>query len=252
MEFSPAKPLLTYLGSSRTIAPDEHLFLWRWIAALRTAKDPLLRECNIFVRPHPHNTVIWDHWPKVAPKRVKSLGMGMAMMYRVIDSVSHTEAVIGINTTAMLEAAALNKPVLTVLDEALSVGQTQRLHFRYLTDGLVTASNSLEEHVNQLTKILHGDTSFGSKSEKFANTFLRPPWPFRSPVKAFQRAVEQFAWSPYPRPLGAKVLPILLRPVAAWLAHKLEAEPAADAGFPRPVQVPQMQPERIKVIELAR
>jgi hypothetical protein len=226
------KPLLAYLGSSRTIAPDEHLFLWRWIAAVRTAADPLLRDCNIFVRPHPHNSVIWDQWPKVLPEGVVIWNGRGNDIRGIIDCVVHSSAVVGINTTAMLEAAALGKPVLTIIDENLSVGQTQRVHFRYLTQGLVTAAPNLEDHVIDLTKILHGDTSFARKSKTFARSFLRPPWPFRSPVKAFHIAVEQFAWNPYPRALAMNLMPILLRPIVSWLAGRVVTERAIEPAPP--------------------
>jgi hypothetical protein len=223
----PAKPILTYLGSSYTIAPQEHLFLWRWIEALRAAEDAALRECNVFVRPHPHNSVIWDHWTAVSHPRVAVWDGRGNDVRGVIDSVGHSVAVMGINTTAMLEAAALGKPVLTVVDDELRVGQVQRIHFQYLTsltDGLVTAASSLDDHVIDLSKILRGDAQFRRKSEKFAKAFLRPPWPFKSPVKVFQRAVEQFAWNPYPKPISVLWLPILFRPAAAWLARRLEVE----------------------------
>jgi hypothetical protein len=248
----PNEPLLTYLGSSRTIAPDEHLFLWRWIAAVRAAADPVLRQCNIFVRPHPHNSVIWDHWPKTSPARVAVWDGRGNDIRGIIESVSHSVAVIGINTTAMLEAAALEKPVLTVVDENLSVGQTQRVHFQYLTDGLVTAAFSLEDHVADLTNILHGDTSFARKSKTFVRSFLAPPWPFSSPVKAFQIAVEQFARSPYPRPFNANLLPILLRPIANWLAGRIMSEPAQVEGPSLPDHAPPPTSGQAKVVELAR
>jgi hypothetical protein len=66
----------------------------------------------------------------------------------VIDCVSHSVAVVGVNTTAMLEAAALGKPVLTVLDDAVRAGQAERIHFDHLTSvagGLVTAARDFDE-----------------------------------------------------------------------------------------------------------
>jgi hypothetical protein len=222
-----SKPILTYLGSSYTVAPEEHLFLWRWIEALRAAEEPTLRECNVFVRPHPHNSVIWDHWPSKPPARV-ALWDGRGNDVRgVIESVGHSVAVVGINTTAMLEAAALGKPVLTVIDDELRAGQVERIHFHYLTSvagGLVTPANGLDEHLEHLVAIFGGDPRFSGKSKKFAKVFLRPPWPYRSPVKAFQKAVEQLAWSNYPKPIGGLFLPILLRPAVEYLARRLTTE----------------------------
>ena len=220
----PSKSIITYLGSSCTIAADEHLFLWRWLEALRAADDPALRDCNLFIRPHPGNPVIWDHWPSTLPARV-ALWNGRGNDVRgVIESVGHSVAVVGINTTAMLEAAALGKPVLTVIDDELRAGQAERIHFNYLTSvagGLVTAANSLDEHIEHLTAILAGDSRFSGKSERFAKAFLRPPWPDRSPVKAFQKAVERLAKQPLV--IGGIFLPRLLRPVATYVARRLNS-----------------------------
>lgn len=257
----PSRALITYLGSSRTIAPREHEFLWRWIDALRAAEDPDLRECNVFVRPHPGNSAIWDHWPST-PQAGVALWDGHGKNVRgVIDSVGHSAAVMGINTTAMLEAAALNKPVLTVLDNELRAGQIERIHFHYLTSvagGLVTVANSLEEHVGHLTAILAGDRRFSRKSRRFSKAFLRPPWPYRSPVRAFENAVERLGHSRRPMRLG-RLLPRLLRPAAAYLARRADryTPPApsltpartdqqsetAPGGFP--------QPKPARVLEVA-
>jgi hypothetical protein len=229
----PTKPILTYLGSSSTIAPQEHGFLWRWIEALRAADDPSLRDCNVFVRPHPHNSVIWDHWPDT-PQAGVALWDGRGNDVRgVIESVGHCVAVVGINTTAMLEAAALGKPVLTVVEDELRAGQVERVHFSYLTSvagGLVTAANSLDEHVDHLTAILGGDPRFSGKSERFTKAFMRPPWPYRSPVKAFQKAVERLARSKRRRAIGGFVLPRILRPAAEYLAGRLNTKRGATKG----------------------
>jgi hypothetical protein len=228
----PDKPIITYLGSSHTIAADEHVFLWRWIEALRASPDPVLRECNVFVRPHPHNSTIWDHWPEAPHPRV-ALWDGKGNDVRgVIESVGHCVAVVGINTTAMLEAAALGKPILTVVDDDLRAGQSERVHFSYLTSvagGLVTPANSLDEHLSHLSAILAGDRSFAAKSDRFAKAFLRPRFPYRSPVKAFQRAVERLAWGNEPRLISNVILPRLLRPVADYAARRIDSKQLAPA-----------------------
>ena len=144
----PSKPMITYLGSSRTIAPEEHLFLWRWIEALRSCDVPQVMACNVFVRPHPMNNAIWDQWPKECPRNIGVWDGSDNDVRGVIDCVSHSVAVVGVNTTAMLEAAALGKPVLTVLDDAVRAGQAERIHFDHLTSvagGLVTAARDFDE-----------------------------------------------------------------------------------------------------------
>jgi len=225
----PSAVLITYLGSSRTIAPQEHEFVWRWIEALRAAEDPRLRGCNIYVRPHPGNTAIWDHWPTTPPSGVAVWNGEGNNVRGVIDSVGHSAAVVGINTTAMLEAAALGKPVLTIMDDCLRAGQVERIHFHYLTSvagGLVTVANNFEEHIDHLTALLAGARQFTRKSRKFSKGFLRPPWPYRSPVAAFEKAVESLAHSRRTMTLEEFLLPsILLRPAARYFARQLKPMP---------------------------
>jgi hypothetical protein len=136
---------------------------------------------------------------------------------------------VGINTTAMLEAAALGKPVLTIMDNCLRAGQVERIHFHYLTSvagGLVTVANNFEEHIDHLTALLAGARQFTRKSRKFSKGFLRPPWPYRSPVTAFEKAVESLAHSRRTMTLEEFLLPsILLRPAARYFARQLKPMP---------------------------
>jgi hypothetical protein len=221
----PSAILITYLGSSRTIAPQEHDFLWRWIEALRRAEDPRLRGCNIYVRPHPGNQAIWEHWPNKPAPGVAVWDHQGNDVRGIIDSVGNSAAIVGINTTAMLEAAALRKPVFTVLDENLSGGQVERIHFHYLTTtagGLVTIANGLDEHVRQLETLLDGDRRFIRKSKRFANAFLSPPLPYFSPVTAFAKGVEHLALSPRPISLARYLVSRFSRPVAAHLTRRMQ------------------------------
>jgi hypothetical protein len=113
-----------------------------------------------------------------------------------------------------------------MVDDDLRAGQAERVHFSYLTSvagGLVTAANSLDEHVAHLAAILAGDRSFAAKSDRFAKAFLWPPFPYRSPVKAFQRAVERLAWGKEPRLLRNVILPFLLRPVADYASRHIDS-----------------------------
>jgi hypothetical protein len=223
-------PLITYLGSSRTIAPEEHEFLWRWIAAIRGAQDATLRSCSIFVRPHPTNLAIRTHWPAEPPPGVALWDGRGDDVSGVIRSVGNSDAVVGINTTAMLEAGALGKPVLTVLDDQLRGGQEDRFHFHHLTSvggGLVTVASTLDQHVDHLTAILNGDCRFAEKSRHFADVFLKPPPPYDSAVSAFARAVERLARQRR-RPRRSRMLSTaFLQPAIRYLARQRNHSNAA-------------------------
>ncbi len=67
------------------------------------------------------------------------------------DSIYHSAAVVGLNTSAMIEAAIVGRSVLTVLDPEYERVQQGTLHFRYLLEvartALLQVAHTLEEHV---------------------------------------------------------------------------------------------------------
>jgi hypothetical protein len=71
------------------------------------------------------------------------------------DSLYHAAAVVGINTSAMLEAGIVGKQCFTILDPELADSQDGMVHFSHLTAGnfLLTAQN-FEEHIAQLSEAL--------------------------------------------------------------------------------------------------
>ena len=73
------------------------------------------------------------------------------------DSLHHSAAVVGLNTSAFIEAGIARRPVLAILPQEFSASQEGTLHFRYLIEGgLLTTSRSLEEHAAQLATMLAG------------------------------------------------------------------------------------------------
>ena len=93
------------------------------------------------------------------------------------DALYHSAAVVGLNTSAALEAAIVGRPVFTLLAGADAAnGQESTLHFHYLLEengGCVSLSRSFNEHVRQLTASLAG-TDAGPRQRAFAKTFVRP------------------------------------------------------------------------------
>jgi hypothetical protein len=92
------------------------------------------------------------------------------------DSLFHSSAVIGLNTSAMIEAGILGKPVHTILTGEFAGGQEQTIHFGYLRasrGGLLHEATSLDEHVQQLTAAMHACPD-GSQERRFVERFVRP------------------------------------------------------------------------------
>src|SRR5690606_8484758 len=111
-----------FVGSTSSISKPELEveFVRRWIAKLRASDGPL-RDISVLVRPHPFNSKLWkdtvldDAATAVYPRAgANPVDEGDRADY--FDSIHHSAAVLGINTSAMVEATILGRPVLSILD----------------------------------------------------------------------------------------------------------------------------------------
>src|SRR5262249_17944804 len=128
-----------YVGSSPNIAPPalEIPFVRRWIEALRRSDDPELARIGVLVRPHPYNSAAWagaagDLAPLaavVAPLEAPALPMTEQDEALYYDSIHFSDAVVGINTTAMVESFVARRPVLTIRSPEFRETQQGTLHF---------------------------------------------------------------------------------------------------------------------------
>lgn len=176
----PAQPILTYLCSSEFIAGNEAAFVRRWVEEVR--QEPALRRCNIVIRPHPRAASGWDAfdvsgWPGVAvalSKRMKSKTVNVDQA--LYDVIHHGAAVIGLNTSAQIEAGILAKPVHTILAPGLERGQQGTLHFHYLLregGGFVEVARDFDEHRRALADAVAGRYDAG-RIRDFVQRFIRP------------------------------------------------------------------------------
>ena len=179
----PDQLIVLYLCSSNFMAPNEPPFVLRWIAALRNSGIPRLAEAGILIRPYPEYVDKWkaidfgDYghvvvWPPDGEYPQTDTGKS-----NFFDSIYYSFAVVGINTTAMIESAILGKCVLTVLAPELNESQTNTIHFNYLKQergGILYLARDLKEHVKQLKEILDGGDRLKSQVETFVRNFARP------------------------------------------------------------------------------
>jgi hypothetical protein len=177
----PTRPLVVYLGSSQLTGPNEMELVRRWVESLRAADDAHLRACAILIRPHPAVRASWasvdfSHLGNVAI----SLDASPAGDQELFDSVYHAHAAIGLNTSAMLEAAIVGRPVLTLLIDGFDQGQVGTIHFHYLVEacgGVASVAHDFADHHRQLAAVLHGPPVSSARSRTFAAQFLRPHGP---------------------------------------------------------------------------
>ena len=181
----PDKPFFLYLCSSQFIAPDESEFIADWIHALRTAPDPRLREAGILIRPHPENIQPWQTfdfghgelknvtlWPRGG---ANPIDQGTKNDY--FDSMYHSIAAVGINTSAQIESGIVGRPVFSVRVPKYQGTQEGTLHFHYLLNeggGLLTMAATLDEHVQQLPRALDRTEEDRERLRRFIQAFVRP------------------------------------------------------------------------------
>lgn len=189
---SPERPILTYLCSSEFVAGGEPAFVAQWIAEIR--RDPLLADCNIVIRPHPRSEDQWSsvtvsEWPRVALTMPKQMNADR-LLY---DTIFHSAAVVGLNTSAQIEAALLEKPVLTMLAPGFERGQQGTLHFRYLLreeGGFVQVAADFDGHRRQLADAVAGRHD-AAGTRAFVERFVRPLGRERAVTPIMAGAIEQ-------------------------------------------------------------
>lgn len=173
------RPFVLYVGSALfSGSPSEAAFTRRWIAALRTSGVPRLREAGVLVRPHPQRMGEWQGVDLTGLGEVALLGgnpITDETRADYFDSLYHSAAVVGLNTSAFIEAAIVGRPVHAVLPAEFRDNQEGTIHFHYLTDvagGLLRTSRTLEEHVVQLEESMSTSSPFSH--EDFLRAFVRP------------------------------------------------------------------------------
>jgi hypothetical protein len=179
----PERPIILYVGSSYFIAGDETVFVREWLDHVR--RDPRLAECAVALRPHPYNTIGWDDSDLAEPGRTVIWPRGGALPDRddtkaeYFDQLFHAAAIVGINTSALVEAAILRKPILT-LDDNRFPAQRGTLHFGYIAydeacgTGVVQTARSWAQHLDDLAAAVHGERSHVERCDRFVAAFVRP------------------------------------------------------------------------------
>ena len=176
------RPYVLFVGSTASIsAPDAELrFVRRWIAALRGERD--LADVSILVRPHPYNAAHWgtvdcSDLPNVAvyPRTANPVNESDRQDY--FDSLHHSAAVVGVNTTAMIEAAIAGRTVHSVLADEFKDTQGGTLHFRYLLSengGFLRIAPDLAAHAQQVAETVRFPDIGREACARFVARFVRP------------------------------------------------------------------------------
>jgi hypothetical protein len=221
----PDRPLVLYVCSSGFVARDEVAFVRRWLAALRARRN----DAGVIVRPHPRNAAQWAGvelddpqavvWPKLGQEPLEAESRN-----NYYDSIHHSSAVVGINTSAQIESAVVGRPVHTVLAEEFEETQQGTLHFQYLREGHLWVGRTLDEHLDQLEESLRGREDDG-RNERFLRAFVRPLGLDAAATPLYVETLEELGAQPRrePEEAPARLLRQALAPVAAAAGRRAAA-----------------------------
>jgi hypothetical protein len=237
----PDRPYILYLCSSPFIAPDEVGFVMNWVEGLRKNMNSQIKTIGVLIRPHPQNALQWKHTDLsgldniVIYPRAGANPVDKNSVQEFFDSMYHCEAAVGINTSPMIEAGILEKPVFTILSPEFSTTQEGTLHFHYLVDGgLLNIGTGLEEHFDQLSTVLSGQTDYRRRIRRFVENFIRPHGLSKPSTPIFVAALEKLHSQSIQRmnrkAFGRHVVTALITPLAVmyyvifWIAKRLKAK----------------------------
>lgn len=172
----PARPYVLYLCSSKFIARDETVFVRRFAATL--AQHAGTSAVQVVVRPHPNHTQIWsrvsDPQLVVWPRRGE-IPDTPEVQQDYFNALYHSQIVVGVNTSAFLDAAVVDRPCLTILSAEYEKTQVGIGHFRHLMAGqFLEQARSFEEAAVLMETILRGGDSRRDGRRDFVRRFVRP------------------------------------------------------------------------------
>ena len=201
MGLDPSRRFVLYVCSAMSPVPTplEPEFVRDWVLALRNSDDARLRDVGVLVRPHPERMKEWVNVTLDGIENVVVQG-GTPIDARskadYFDALAHGAAVVGLCTSAFLEAAIAGRPVLTVLAPPYRVHQDGMAHFRYLLEvegGLLHAAADLTGHLRQLSDVLAHADGREARNTRFLTAFVRPQGLDVPATPAFVAAVKQLA-----------------------------------------------------------
>jgi len=214
------RPFLLYACSALyPIAPVEAQFVRRWIEEIRASEDLALRSAGILIRSHPSRL---DEWREVDLSDLPdvtlcgSLPIDIGTKVDYFESLCYSAAVVGLNTSAFLEAAIVGRPVHSLVVREFSERQEGTLHFHYLLSaggGVLRVARNFDEHRTQLLTSLREPQRTDLNAE-FVTAFIRPHGLRTPATPLFIEAVDELLQSPSPAPVGLPVWAIPLRWVA--------------------------------------
>jgi hypothetical protein len=182
------RPFVLYVCSSAFIAPKEAEWIPRWIDSVRSSGAPELAALPVLVRPHPQNRLL-DDSPAAARlektervvihPRNGALSISGEEIPDYYDSIHHAAAVVGVNTSAMIESAIVGRGIHVLLTKRYRDTQEGLPHFAHLRSaggGLIEMTKKPDKHAAGLARAMRGEDreTVSERNRRFLEAFVRP------------------------------------------------------------------------------
>lgn len=173
-------PILVYLGSSRNMAKDETWLVEKLRKILDESEDKQLTRTQLIVRPHPGNPTIYKKIKLakviILPKeggQFPSVGEALQLLY---DTFYHAAGVVlGVNTSAIIEAIIFGKPAIAFLTREYRKTQVETQHFQQLMENnVLELADSPKTFLAVVKTILSDRDSRKPNREDFVRNYVRP------------------------------------------------------------------------------
>jgi hypothetical protein len=199
------RPYVLYLATSRTLIASE-VDVVNEIADALDARFPEDTP-TIVVRPHPMNPYIWNDYERagvVIYPRFGGAASTSESWQNYFDQLSAAACVVGLNTTAFLEAAVADRPCLTIVGPRFYTTHAQTGHFRHLVNaGFLEVSNSTSGVAERVAQILDGADEKREARHAFVHYFLRPRSVDNPVAPNVVDLLERLAHTGAPQPLSS-------------------------------------------------
>jgi hypothetical protein len=190
-----SRPYVVYLGSSWSIAQDEREFVQEFVQAL--AAEPSTQGVQVLMRPHPLNAKVWEDFERENVRIWPREGQwpdSLDSRQEYYETLRHSVAVMGVNTSAFLDAAVMDKPCVTAVTKQYRGTQSGRGHFAHLVQGdFIEMAQSLESAAVVIGGIVAGADAKAAQRRAFVESFLRPHGLQHNASQVFAQAVKHIA-----------------------------------------------------------
>ena len=196
-KLDPSKPFVLFTGSSSFISKSYELEVVDELEkCFGSSNLPSQKDIQILIRPHPQNADIWSDYEE--SEKTKICGKNGLMPVAddakqyYFESIHYSAAVIGINTSAMIEASIIGVPVISISTRDFEKTQEGTLHFRYLEhEAKIPVIKNLEELPIKLEYCIDNFDAVREGQVSFISSFIRPLGVNEGVTKVLLRSLKQ-------------------------------------------------------------